>query len=110
MRTATQTGLVIAQHRIDPLQFAYILGLSTGHNRVFLKTVSLCQSTKTGQTIREDRAAKRNALACPVGNRLELETRHWRELYIQRMTLLAARDDRDKVYFILNFSVLPLHR
>src|SRR5674476_717756 len=98
---ATQTGLEVAQHRVDPLQLGYILGLAPCHDSAFMGASGLGHSAEARQAIRIDGAASSKAFAGPICNGFELEARHRAELDTQRVAFISEGDSGDKGHFVL---------
>ena len=71
--TATEPGLQVAKHRVDPLQLRHIFGFASCDHGALMGTASQRNSTETSQPVRENRAAWREALARPLLDRVERE-------------------------------------
>jgi len=78
--TATQAGLEVTQHRVDPLQLRHLLGLSSGHNGAFMGAACFRHSVETGQPIGVNGAAGGQVLTGPGRDDFVLEARHRVEL------------------------------
>ena len=78
--TATQAGLEVSQHRVDPLKLVHILGLAPGHDCALIGTADLGHDAEAGQTVAMDAAASGQAFAGPVCNGFKLEADYHAEL------------------------------
>jgi len=99
--TATQAGLEVTQHRVDPLQLRHLLGLSSGHNGAFMGATCFRHSVETGQPIGVNGAAGGQVLTGPLRDDFGLEARHRVELDAQRVAFIADRDGSDKSHLVL---------
>ena len=73
---ATQAGLEVSQHRVDPLQLRYIVGLTPCDHSVFMGASGLGHCPEAGQAIRIDGAASGQAFFGPLCDGFELEAGH----------------------------------
>lgn len=69
---ATQAGLVVSQHRVDPLQLGYVFGFALCHDSAFMGASGLGHCPEAGQAIRIDGAANGQAFFGPVCDGFEL--------------------------------------
>ena len=97
---ATQTGLEVSQHRVDPLQFRHVLGFAPSHHCTFMGAARLGHGAEAGQAIRIDGAACGQAFAGPIGNGFEFEARHWAEFDPQGVPLIGEGDRRHESYLV----------
>src|SRR5450830_368280 len=98
---ATQTGLEVSQHRVDPLQLGYILGLTPCHDSAFMSAASLSHGAEACQTIRVDGAASGQTFAGPLCNGFELEARYRAEFYPQGVPLIGEGDSCHEGHLVL---------
>lgn len=98
---ATQAGLEVSQHRVDPLQLGYVFGFAPCHDSAFMGAASLGHGVEAGQAIRIDGAASGQAFFGPVCNGSELETGHRAEFDSQRVALISEGDRRHKGHLVL---------
>ncbi len=88
---ATQTCFEVSQHRVDPLQFRYILGFAPSHNCAFMGAARLGHGAEAGQAIRIE--ARHRAEFDPQGVPLigEGDRRHEGHLVFRTTSDLASR-------------------
>jgi hypothetical protein len=90
--TATEPGLQVAKHRVDPLQLRHIAGFASCDRGALMGTASQRNSTETSQSVRENRAARCEVLSRPLLDRVEREASYWRQLDTQGVPVLVERN------------------
>lgn len=90
-----QAGLEIAEQGVGPLELRQVLRLSPSHDGRLVRVSGLGARGKAGRAIGQHRTFRRQIRSgSPLGNRLQAEPRHGRELGAQGVAILAVGDGR----------------
>jgi len=107
MLATGQTGLEIAEYRVDPLEFEDISLFASSYNGRAMPTAGLGYRSKTGQAIGEHRTSRDQVFLGLCGLRLEGKTGHRGKAHPQRRISIRHGGGGDKGDLV--FESAPNH-